>query len=478
MDELEALGIHAIGLFTESLRAHGSIDNVNGQAVDRFPTALTFLLDKVTGKCLVDVLISSMAFAMGEVNPDGPTLGNWSADAVKALNVPVLQAINSVGTYAEWKESARGLNPLDTAMNVAIPEFDGRIITLPISFMAPVHDDNQGDNAQYYEPVQDRVAQVAKQANRLARLRHKPNEEKRIAFMLTNSSGKAERIGDAVGLDTPASIIKVFEAMKDVGYQFGDDFPTDGDTLIQNLVDRCSYDEIYLTESQLANAAGHVPKEVYNRLFDHLPKKQKDHMVEQWGKPPGEAYVHDDAIALAGLEFEKTTATTTTTTTAAAAAGEGGPNSNTRTNIMTSKTPPPPLAPVPVAKRNNTTKKSNNPSATTPTSTASTTNMTKSSTNTTIITTIGSSGARLPNPNNNNNNPTNNTAIPNSNNARFFNIYEYLAGADTKEPLRKFYPMERTMPFWALLGLTVYVEQWREDGGYGNLRESVHWAPV
>ena len=200
VDELEALGITAIGLFTESLRAHGSIDNVNGQAVDRFPTALTFLLDKVTGKCLVDVLISSMAFAMGEVNPDGPTLGNWSADAVKALNVPVLQAINSVGTYAEWKESARGLNPLDTAMNVAIPEFDGRIITLPISFMAPV-DDNQSDNAQYYEPVQDRVAMVAKQANRLARLRHKPNEEKRIAFMLTNSSGKAERIGDAVGLE-------------------------------------------------------------------------------------------------------------------------------------------------------------------------------------------------------------------------------------------------------------------------------------
>ena len=71
---------------------------------------------------------------------------------------------------------------------------------------------------------------MAKQVNRLARLRHKPNEEKRIAFMLTNSSGKAERIGDAVGLDTPASIIKVFEAMKDVGYQFGDDFPTDGDT--------------------------------------------------------------------------------------------------------------------------------------------------------------------------------------------------------------------------------------------------------
>ena len=70
IDELEVLGVNAIGLFTETLRAHEPIDNVNGHAVERFPTALTFLLDESTGKCMVDVLISSMAFAMGEVNPD------------------------------------------------------------------------------------------------------------------------------------------------------------------------------------------------------------------------------------------------------------------------------------------------------------------------------------------------------------------------------------------------------------------------
>lgn len=302
LDELEVLGANSIGLFTETLRATEPIDNVNGHAVERFPTALTYLLHPGTGKCMVDVLISSMAFAMGEVNPDGPTLGNWSAEGIKALNVPVLQAINSVGTYKEWNESSRGLNPLDTAMNVAIPEFDGRIITLPVSFMAPVDETN---SVQYYEPVEDRVVQVAKQATKLATLRHKANSEKRIAFMLTNSSGKAERIGDAVGLDTPASIMKVFEAMKVAGYDFGEDgsLPDDGDTLIQNLVDRCSYDEIYLTEYQLANAAGHVEKEVYQTLFDKLPQKQKDHIVDQWGKPPGEAYVHNDAIALAGLEY-------------------------------------------------------------------------------------------------------------------------------------------------------------------------------
>ena len=149
-------------------------------------SAVTHLLDEETGKCMVDVLVSSMAFAMGEVNPDGPTLGNWSAEGIKALDVPGLQAINLVGTYDEWMKSRRGLNPLDTAMNVAIPEFDGRIITLPISFMAPVDETN---SVQYYQPVADRVEQVAKQAARLAILHHKPNREKHKSYTHNNQLG-------------------------------------------------------------------------------------------------------------------------------------------------------------------------------------------------------------------------------------------------------------------------------------------------
>ncbi|CAB9530395.1 Aerobic cobaltochelatase subunit CobN [Seminavis robusta] len=299
LDELEASGVNAVGLFTESLRECEPHDNVNGQAVERFPKALAYLLHD--GKCKVDVLISTMAFAMGEVNPDGPTLGSWATAAIQALNVPVLQATNSVGTRASWEQSTRGLNPLDTAMNVVIPEFDGRIITVPISFMAPQDESN---TVMYYEALQDRVEAVAKQATKIAKnLRHKDNRDKRVAFLLTNTSGKAQRIGDAVGLDTPASLMKLFEAMQAAGYQLGHDLPPDGDTLFQNLIDRCSYDEIYLTEHQLAHAAGRVPSSVYQKMYQRLPRKQKEHMEQQWGQPPGEAYVHQDSISLAGLEF-------------------------------------------------------------------------------------------------------------------------------------------------------------------------------
>ena len=297
LDSLEARGMNAVGVFTASLRQHTPHDNVNGQSVERFPAAFSLLLNN-SGLPLVDVLVNTISFAMGDVNPNGATLSTWSAAGLEALNVPVLQAITSGATRWGWEGASRGLNPLDTAMNVAMPEFDGRIITVPVSFKAP----QEGSQIVHYEPVPDRVRQVAKQAARLAALRRKANHEKRIAFMLTNSTGKAQSIGNAVGLDAPASLIHVFAAMRAAGYQV-ENLPPDSDTLMQDLIDRCSYDELVLTEAQLANAVGQIPSRKYQDYFDTLPEKQKDGITRQWGEAPGEAYVHDNHIALAGLAF-------------------------------------------------------------------------------------------------------------------------------------------------------------------------------
>src|SRR5207248_2351050 len=122
------------------------------------------------------------------------------------------------------------------------------------------------------------------------------------AFVLTNSPGKAAKIGNAVGLDAPASLLRILTALADAGYQVGE-LPPDGDALIHALIDRCSYDETLLTAGQLANAAGRVPVTTYRHWFDDLTETQRRQMTEQWGQPPGTAYVQDGAIALAGLEF-------------------------------------------------------------------------------------------------------------------------------------------------------------------------------
>ena len=142
-----------------------------------------------------------------------------------------------------------------------------------------------------YVPIPDRVQAVAKLAMRYATLRHKPNADKRIVFMLTNSPGKADRIGNAVGLDTPASLMRLFERMQAVGYKI-ENVPENGDALLHELIDRCSYDVERLTESQLARAAGRVPVEIYANWFTELTHHQQTRMQQQWQAPPGEAYVH------------------------------------------------------------------------------------------------------------------------------------------------------------------------------------------
>ncbi len=285
---LEQRGMHVLPVFTASLRSGDG----------ELPSALRYFRDAG-----IDVLINTTSFAMGEITPGGATPAGWSVGVLESLDVPVLQAITSGMTQAQWQQSARGLNPLDAAMNVVLPEFDGRIITVPISFKARAA--GMPSEVIEYEPVMERVARVAGIAARFARLRSVPNAEKRVAFMFTNSSSKAAQIGNAVGLDAPASLMRILDAMRLAGYDVGT-LPDSGTALIHQLVARCSYDEIYLTGEQLANAAGRVPAALYATWFAELPLDMRERMESQWGAAPGVAYLHDDHLALAGLELGNT----------------------------------------------------------------------------------------------------------------------------------------------------------------------------
>src|SRR5262249_19526706 len=150
------------------------------------PAAFDFFLGP--GRPRIDVLISTMSFAMADISPQGLIPAGWSAGALAALDVPILQAITAGTTRWQWDVSTRGPNPPDTAMNVALPEFDGRIITVPISFKEPVSLTGDqpgrtraqvrppaGIDALHYAPVEDRTERVAGLALRCAALRRKPN---------------------------------------------------------------------------------------------------------------------------------------------------------------------------------------------------------------------------------------------------------------------------------------------------------------
>jgi cobaltochelatase CobN len=291
---LEKRGMNVLPVFTSSLRA--------GAAAGSLPTALRYFSGEQGAH--IDVLINTTAFAMGEITPGGTTPAGWSVAALERLNVPVLQAITSGMMQRQWEQSARGLNPLDAAMNVVLPEFDGRIITVPVSFKARAISGSRGlpNELIEYEPLPDRVSRVAGIAARFARLKHTPNANKRVAFVLTNSNSKASQIGNAVGLDAPASLMHILHAMRSAGYRI-DHLPQSGTALIHELIDRCAYDNTYLTTEQMTRTAGRVSAAQYAAWFADLPLEMREKMTAQWGSPPGVAYVHEDHLALAGIEL-------------------------------------------------------------------------------------------------------------------------------------------------------------------------------
>ena len=221
----------------------------------------------------------------------------WDATALARLDVPVLQGLCVTSSRAEWAASDAGLAPIDAAMQVAIPEFDGRLITVPFSFK-----ETGEDGVPTYVADPERAARVAGLAVRHARLRSVPNADKRVALVLSSYPTKHARVGNAVGLDTPASAVLLLQAMRAAGYDVGDP-PSDGDLLIHTLIAAGGHDVEWLTEDQLSAAVARVPLADYRQWFSTLPDSLQEAMVEHWGAPPGSLYVDGGDIVLAALRY-------------------------------------------------------------------------------------------------------------------------------------------------------------------------------
>ncbi|MCY4578969.1 MAG: cobaltochelatase subunit CobN, partial [Chloroflexi bacterium] len=119
---------------------------------------------------------------------------------------------------------------------------------------------------------------------------------------LSNYPTKASRLGNAVGLDTPASAINLLNAMRDAGYTV-EDIPEDGDALMRQLIERCTYDADFLTPEQMRNAEGRVSADEYAVQFKGIPQDVQDSMVADWGEPPGTVYTDDGHLFMAGLRL-------------------------------------------------------------------------------------------------------------------------------------------------------------------------------
>ena len=245
-------------------------------------------------------VITTVLAAGGSAAADASQESDWDAGVLASLDVPVLQGLCLTSSRAQWEASNAALAPVDAAMQVAIPEFDGRLITVPFSFK-----EADPDGIPRYAADPERAARLAGIAVRHARLARTPNAAKRVAIMLSSYPTRHSRVGNAVGLDTPASAVALLRAMREAGYDLGDGFPEDGDTLIHTLIAAGGHDTEWLTEDQLRAAPARVPLAAYRRFFENLPNELASRIREHWGAPPGELYTDEQSgdIVLACLRF-------------------------------------------------------------------------------------------------------------------------------------------------------------------------------
>ncbi|MGP4004704.1 cobaltochelatase subunit CobN [Streptomyces sp. 8N706] len=279
-DAVEARGANALPVYCGSLReAEPGLYELLGRA---------------------DALVATVLAAGGTRASDASAGGDeeaWDVGALAELDVPVLQGLCLTTSRAAWEESDAALSPMDAAMQVAIPEFDGRLITVPFSFK----ETGEGD-VPVYVADPERAARVAGIAVRHARLRHRPNAGKKLAVVFTAYPTKHSRVGNAVGLDTPASAVRLLDALRNAGYGV-EGYPDNGDELIHRLIAAGGHDVEWLTEEQLATAPARVPLADYQEWFAQLEPELHDSMLEHWGEPPGSLYVDGDEIVLASLRF-------------------------------------------------------------------------------------------------------------------------------------------------------------------------------
>ena len=233
----------------------------------------------------------------------------WDVKHLAALDVPILQGLCLTSSRSKWAANDDGLSPLDVATQVAVPEFDGRIITVPFSFK-----EIDADGLISYVPDPERCARVAGLAVNHANLRRVAAPDKRLALVFSAYPTKHSRIGNAVGLDTPASALALLGALRDAGYDIGE-VPGlaagDGDALMHALIERGGQDPDWLTDGQLAGNPIRIPAARYRDWFATLPAELADAMVTHWGPPPGELFVDrsrdpDGEIVVAAMQSGNT----------------------------------------------------------------------------------------------------------------------------------------------------------------------------
>ncbi|PQA78227.1 cobaltochelatase subunit CobN [Rhodoferax sp. TS-BS-61-7] len=275
--------------------------NTVAVAVDSLknPTSLA-LLQSLAAQHGVGVVLNATSFAITALDGDDVDSVDGAQMEPLAGDVPVLQLITAGCAQEQWLADPHGLAPRDLAMQVVLPEVDGRIGTRAISFKGLAWRCERTEvDVVRYQPEPERMAFVAELARRWCTLRNKPNADKRVALILANYPNDDSRLANGVGLDTPASTVALLRAMQDAGYATGA-LPESSDALMAALVAGVTNN---LDANDMRPASQSLAMDDYLADFNRLDAANRDAVNALWGLPEQDPMVRSGRFMVSGQRY-------------------------------------------------------------------------------------------------------------------------------------------------------------------------------
>ena len=288
---VQGAGLHPINRLVKSLLRAG---------LNPLPVFVASLKDPLSAATLEglfteappSVILNCTSFAVGSPHADDPAANNPLA-APFANQAPVFQVILSGGTEEAWSSGKAGLSARDIAMNVALPEVDGRIITRAISFKGQAYFDEATEcPIATYQARGDRIEFVAALAASWTKLRGKAPADRRVALILANYPNKDGRLANGVGLDTPAGTVHVLNLLTDAGYRLHN-APADAKALMDAMM---AGPTNWLTDRAVRTGGVDLSFADYQIAYGQLPYDLRRDIEARWGKPEEDPFYEEGEV--------------------------------------------------------------------------------------------------------------------------------------------------------------------------------------
>jgi cobaltochelatase CobN len=299
---VQGAGLHPINRLTKALLKEGLNPLPLFVASLKDPVSVA-TLEQVFTAAPPSVILNCTSFAVGsphagDNSPKNPLTMPAANDA------PIFQTVLAGSTEEAWASGLTGLSGRDIAMNVALPEVDGRILSRAISFKGEAYFDEATEcPIATYRAQGDRIGFAAKLAANWAKLRGVSAADRNVALVLANYPNKDGRLANGVGLDTPQATVNTLHALADAGYSV-EDAPSDSDVLMETII---SGPTNWLTDRADKEGGETLPLDIYQKHFDALPFDVKEQITTRWGAPEDDPFLTPEGFKLSIFKFGNAT---------------------------------------------------------------------------------------------------------------------------------------------------------------------------